>query len=90
MAGTSPAIILCRWTRRMPVISAFAQTAGAAPRLQLRARLRNPPERFADRPSRFVARLPISVAVVARFVFMIALPKRALGQWHESEIGADS
>jgi hypothetical protein len=38
----------------------------------------------------FAALFPITLAVVALFVFMIALPKRALGQRHESEIGADS
>jgi hypothetical protein len=38
----------------------------------------------------FAALFPITLAVVAPFVFMIALPKRAPGQWQESEIGADS
>jgi hypothetical protein len=37
----------------------------------------------------FAALLPITLAAVALFVFMIALPKRALGQWHAREIGAD-
>jgi hypothetical protein len=32
---------------------------------------------------------PIALAGVAPFVFMIALPKPALGQWHDGEMGAD-
>jgi hypothetical protein len=40
-------------------------------------------------PRMFAALLPIALAGVASFVFMIALSKFALGQWHESEIGAD-
>jgi NitT/TauT family transport system permease protein len=39
---------------------------------------------------RFPALFLITLAGVALFVFMIALSKLALGQWHESEIGADS
>jgi hypothetical protein len=38
----------------------------------------------------FSALFLITLAVLALFVFMIAPPKRALGQRHESEIGADS
>jgi hypothetical protein len=56
---------------------------------KLRARLRNSPERFPARPFLFAAPCPITLAAVALFVFMIALPKCALGQRHESEIGAD-
>jgi NitT/TauT family transport system permease protein len=43
-----------------------------------------------DIPRMFAALLLITLAGVALFVFMVALSKLALGQWHESEIGADS
>jgi NitT/TauT family transport system permease protein len=43
-----------------------------------------------DIPRMFAALFLITLAGVALFVFMVALSKLALGQWHESEIGADS
>ena len=43
-----------------------------------------------DIPRMLATLFPIALAGVAPFVFMIALSKRALGQWHESEIGADA
>ena len=43
-----------------------------------------------DIPRMFAALFLITLAGVALFVFMVALSKLALRQWHESEIGADS
>ena len=38
----------------------------------------------------FAALFLATLAGVALFVFMVALSRLALGQWHESETGADS
>jgi NitT/TauT family transport system permease protein len=38
----------------------------------------------------FAALLLITVAGVVLFIVMAALSRIALGQWHESEIGADT
>src|SRR6266581_4139610 len=43
-----------------------------------------------DIPRMFAALFLITLAGVALFVIMVALSRLALGQWHESEIGADS
>jgi NitT/TauT family transport system permease protein len=43
-----------------------------------------------DIPRMFAALFLITLAGIALFVFMVALSKLALGQWHESEIGADT
>ena len=43
-----------------------------------------------DIPRMFAALFLITLAGVALFVFMVALSKLALGQWHESEVGADA
>jgi NitT/TauT family transport system permease protein len=43
-----------------------------------------------DIPRMFAALFLITLAGVALFVFMVTLSKLALGQWHESEIGADT
>jgi NitT/TauT family transport system permease protein len=43
-----------------------------------------------DIPRMFAALLLITLAGVALFVFMVGLSKLALGEWHESEVGADA
>jgi NitT/TauT family transport system permease protein len=43
-----------------------------------------------DIPRMFAALFLITVAGVCLFVFMVALSKLALGQWHDSEIGAET
>jgi NitT/TauT family transport system permease protein len=43
-----------------------------------------------DIPRMFAALFLITLAGVALFVSMVALSKLALGQWHESEVGADT
>jgi NitT/TauT family transport system permease protein len=43
-----------------------------------------------DIPRMFAALFLITLAGVALFVFMVALSKLALGEWHESEVGADA
>jgi NitT/TauT family transport system permease protein len=43
-----------------------------------------------DIPRMFAALFLITLAGVALFVFMVALSKFALGEWHESEVGADA
>ena len=85
MAGTSPAIILWRSIKRMPLILAFLRTHGGAPwpPACLLLKIGFQP----DIPA--CSALPIALAGVAPFVFMIALPKPALGQWHDGEMGAD-
>ena len=91
MAGTSPATILCRWIERTPAILAFpanrrrgawAATPGSPELLQSGIQL--------DIPHMLAALFPIILAAVAPIVFMVALSELALGQWHESEIGADA
>jgi NitT/TauT family transport system permease protein len=43
-----------------------------------------------DIPRMFAALFLITLAGVALFATMIGLSKLALGQWHESEIGAET
>ncbi len=43
-----------------------------------------------DIPRMFAAMLLITLAGVGLFTLMVALSKLALGEWHESEVGADS
>ncbi len=43
-----------------------------------------------DIPRMFAALFLITLAGIALFVFMVGLSRLALGQWHESEIGADT